>query len=143
MWSVGRRGEPPVAGAIFAADAMTGYQAVIAILAGLQSRQRTGRGQHVEIDMLSVILDAQLQELVTYLNTGAKPTRTEESSAHASLPAPYGVYRTADGWITVAMTALPTLGRMLQDEWLAQFTSYNDGHVHRDEVLRRIQDSFT
>lgn len=142
MWSVGKVGDPPVPGALWAGDVMTGYQAVIGILAALQARHRTGQGQHVEVDMLSVVLDAQLQELVTYLNSGRAPTRMDEPTAHASIPAPYGVYQTKDGWLTLAMCDLPNLGEALDDDWLRSLTAYNDGVVHRDEVYRRIRGRF-
>lgn len=143
MFSVGSAGDPPEPGALWAADVMTGYQAAIGILAALRSREITGRGQHVEVDMFSVVLDAQLQELVTFLNAGRAPQRTVERSAHASIPAPYGVYRTSDGWLTLAMSPLPALGEVLDDDWLRSLTDYNDGHVHKDEVYARIKDRFT
>lgn len=142
MFSVGRAGDAPTPGALWAADVMTGYQAAIGILGALQARERIGVGQHVEVDMYSVVLDAQLQELVTFLNTGYDPQRTREASAHAAIPAPYGVYRTSDGWLTLAMSPLPALGEMLDDDWLRSLTSYNDGHDHRDEVLAHIRDRF-
>ena len=55
---------------------------------------------------------AQLQELVTYLNSGRQPTRSAEPSAHASIPAPYGVYKTSDGWLTLAMSRSDPSGIM-------------------------------
>ncbi len=143
MFSVGSAGDPPEPGALWAADVMTGYQAVIGILSALRARDRTGRGQHVEIDMLSVVMDAQLQELVTFLNSGHAPVRTVERSAHASIPAPYGVYRTSDGWLTLAMSPLPALGEVLDNDWLRRLTDYNDGHVHKDEVYAAIKEAFT
>ncbi len=142
MWSVGKDTDPPIPGALWAADVMTGYQAVIAILAALQARHTTGRGQHVQVDMFSVVLDAQLQELVTYLNSGASPTRSGEESAHASIGAPYGVYQTADGWLTMAMCDLPNLGEALDDDWLRSLTAYHDGALHRDEIYHRIRHCF-
>ncbi len=142
MFSVGRDVDPPTPGALWAADVMTGYQAVIGILAALESRRRSGAGQHVEVDMFSVVLDAQLQEIVTYLNSGTEPRRSAEPSAHASIPAPYGVYRTRDGWLTLAMTHLPRLGAVLDDDYLRGLTAYNDGSLHRDEVYARIRDAF-
>lgn len=142
MWSVGKQGDPPVPGALWAADVMTGYQAAIGVLAALEARHRTGEGQHVEVDMFTVVLDSQLQELVTYLNAGAQPRRTQEASAHGSIPAPYGVYEANDGWLTLAMTELPRLGDVLEDDFLRGLTAYNDGHVHRDEVYRRIRGRF-
>lgn len=142
MFSAGKLGDPPLPGALWAADVMTGYQAAIGILAALQARTRTGRGQHVQVDMLSVVLDAQLQELVTYLNTGRQPTRGAEASAHSSMPAPYGVYETLDGWLTLAMTTPAQLGEVLDDDHLRQMVDYNDGSVHRDAIYARIRDAF-
>jgi crotonobetainyl-CoA:carnitine CoA-transferase CaiB-like acyl-CoA transferase len=142
MWSVGKVSDPPLASALWAADVMTGYQAVIGILAALQARYRTGEGQYVEVNMLAAVLDAQLQELVTFLNSGRQPTRSEEASAHASIPAPYGVYETSDGWITIAMCHLPDLGEAIDDDWLRTLDRYNDGAVHRDEIYRRIRPRF-
>jgi crotonobetainyl-CoA:carnitine CoA-transferase CaiB-like acyl-CoA transferase len=143
MWSMGKIGDPPLPSALWAADVMSGYQAVIGILAGLQARHASGLGQYVEVDMLSVVLDAQLQELVTYLNSGRQPTRLKETSAHALIPAPYGVYETRDGWLTLAMCHLPDLGEALDDDWLRTLVRYNDGAVHRDEIYGRIRSRFT
>jgi crotonobetainyl-CoA:carnitine CoA-transferase CaiB-like acyl-CoA transferase len=143
MFSVGRSTDSPSPGALWAADVMTGYQAAIGILAALQSRVTTGSGQHVEVDMFSVVLDSQLQELVTFLNTGHAPTRSKSPSAHASIPAPYGVYRTADGWLTLAMSPLPALGEILDDDWLRSLVAYNDGMLRRDEVYAHIENAFT
>lgn len=142
MFSVGKADDVPLPGALWAADTMTGYQAVIGILAALQHRHSTGRGQHVEVDMLSVVLDTQLQEYVTYLNTGRQPERTAEWSAHSFIPAPYGVYRTSDGWLALAMTTLPKLGDVLDDDWLRTLTEYNDGAIHKDSVYARIRHAF-
>jgi crotonobetainyl-CoA:carnitine CoA-transferase CaiB-like acyl-CoA transferase len=142
MYSVGSKNDPPTPGALWAADVMTGYQAAIGILAALQARHQTGRGQHVEVDMLSVVLDAQVQELVTYLNSGKSPTRTAEPTAHASIPAPYGVYRTADGWLTLAMSPLPALGEALDDDVLRDMKQYSNGHTRKDEAYARLRDAF-
>ncbi|MDA8309708.1 MAG: CaiB/BaiF CoA-transferase family protein [Actinomycetota bacterium] len=142
MFSVGRRSDPPLPSALWAADVMSGYQAVIGILAALEARHRTGEGQQIEVDMFSTVLDTQLQELVTYLNTGIQPERSEEFSAHAFIPAPYGVYKTADGWLTLAMTELPRLGEVLDDDYLRSLTRYKDGSTYRDEVYARIRDAF-
>jgi len=143
MWSVGKLADPPLPSALWGADVMSGYQAVVGVLAALHARQATGSGQYVEVDMLSSVLDAQLQELVTYLNSGRQPTRMKEPSAHALIPAPYGVYQTGDGWLTMAMCHLPDLGEALDDDWLKTLIHYNDGAIHRDEIYARIRPRFT
>ena len=142
MFSVGALGDDPTPSALWGADVMTGYQAVIAILAAVESRHQTGIGQHVEVDMLSVVMDCQLQEIVTFLNAGKMPRLTEERSAHGSIPAPYGTYRTKDSWLTFAMVPLPILGEILDNDWLRTLTHYNDGQIHRDEVYKTIRKAF-
>lgn len=142
MFSVGKVGDPPAASALWAADVMTGYQAVIGILAALHHKSISGDGQLVEIDMLSVVLDCQLQEIVTFLNAGFEPERTREQSAHAAMPAPYGSYKTQDGWLNLAMSPLPALGKVIGDDWLQTLIHYDDGHRLRDKIYAHIRDSF-
>lgn len=139
MWFVGAQDDPPAPGGVPAIDAMTGYQACIGILAALAARGASGLGQHVEVDMLSVILDAQVQEYVTYLNSGMEPQRRVEPSAHAWIPAPYGVHRTRDAWLTMAMVAPAALGEALDDDRLRSMTAYEDGLEHADEIFRIVR----
>lgn len=143
MFSVGKIGDPPLASALWAADVMTGYQAAIGILAALEHRHQTGQGQHIEVDMLSVVLDCQLQEIVTYLNADFVPERTREDSAHGAMPAPYGSYKTRDGWLNIAMSPLPALGEVINNDWLKTLVNYDDGHRLRDEIYAEIRDVFT
>jgi crotonobetainyl-CoA:carnitine CoA-transferase CaiB-like acyl-CoA transferase len=138
MWFVGARNDPPVPGGIPAIDAMTGHQAVIGVLAAVTDRGVTGKGQHVEVDMLSVVLDAQIQELVTHLNSGVRPERREEPIAHAWIPAPYGVHRAKDGWLTMAMCPVDVLGEAIGSERLAGMT-YENGLEHADEIYRILR----
>lgn len=138
MWFVGSESDAPQPGGIPAIDAMTGYQTAIGVLAAILSRATTGKGQHVEVDMLSVVLDAQIQELVTFLNTGLTPQRKAEPTAHAWIPAPYGVHATRDGWITLAMCPLDVLGEAVDNEFIAGL-SYEDGVEHADDVYRALR----
>jgi crotonobetainyl-CoA:carnitine CoA-transferase CaiB-like acyl-CoA transferase len=66
----------------------------------------------------------------------------QERSAHASIPAPYGVYKTKDSWLTLAMVPLPILGEIFNDDWLKSLSHYNDGHKYRNEVYKRIRNLF-
>lgn len=134
MWAVGSKSDPPTSGALWAADAMTGISAAVGILAALIARERTGKGQRIEVSMLETVMDCQVQELFTYLNLGIQPVRTGERSAHAWIPAPYDAFQTADGWITLAMPSLPNLGECLGSDRLKEFTEWSDGITHRDEV---------
>jgi crotonobetainyl-CoA:carnitine CoA-transferase CaiB-like acyl-CoA transferase len=134
LFSVGSSEDPPTPGALWAADTMTGYQAAVGILSALMARERIGRGQKIEVSMLAVVMDCQAQELTTHLNLGLLPERTRAPFAHAWVTAPYGVYRTADGWMTIAQVPLDSLGEALDDDRLRAMTAWDDGITHRDEV---------
>lgn len=138
MWSVGKSSDPPLPGALWAIDAMTAYQAATGILAALHHRTRTGVGQKVSVNMLSVAMDAQCQELTTHLNLGLLPERPDVPSAHAWVHAPYGAYPTADGWIVLSMAPISALGEALEDDILRAMTAWNDGAKHREQIVRRV-----
>jgi crotonobetainyl-CoA:carnitine CoA-transferase CaiB-like acyl-CoA transferase len=140
MWAVGSADDPPMPSALWAADSMTGYQAAIGILAALNARHQTGRGQKVSVAMIEVVMDCQAQELTTYLNTGLMPERPDTSTAHALVAAPYGVFRTADGWMTLAMAPLPKLGAALGIEAFSSMTKGDDGFTHRERIMAILKD---
>lgn len=136
MWSVGSRSDPPLPGAFWAADAMTGYQAGIGILAAIRERDRTGLGQKVSVDMWSVVMDCQTQEFTTYLNCGIQPERSEEQFAHAWSNPPYGTYETKDGYIVLAQLPIAVLGEAVNDDRLRAISSWEEAEGKRDEIRR-------
>jgi crotonobetainyl-CoA:carnitine CoA-transferase CaiB-like acyl-CoA transferase len=138
MWNSGKIGDPPMASPLYVADATAAHLAVEGVLAALLWRQRSGQGQHVEINMLDAMIDLQSQELSVYLTGGVKPERTSESFAHVLLTAPYGVYETSDGYITVSIGPLPVLGEVLDDDMLRGLVAWGDGMTRRDEIHRRV-----
>jgi crotonobetainyl-CoA:carnitine CoA-transferase CaiB-like acyl-CoA transferase len=142
MWSTGAASDPPTPGPLWAADAMTAYQAAIGILAALRDRDATGEGQKVSVDMWSVVLDAQSQEFTTYLNCGILPERSEEPFAHAWCNPPYGVYATRDGYVLLSQLPIDVLGEALDNDDLRAITSWDEAHQRRDEI-RRIVASIT
>ncbi len=134
MWSVGSAGDPPMPGAMWAADAMTGYQMLSGILAALWSRGQSGLGQKVSVSMLGVVMDCQCQELVTAFNLNIVPERSSRPFAHAWVTAPYGSYKTSDGWINLSQVPLNVLGLALGDSRLQTMTQWSDGIECKDEV---------
>jgi len=103
-------GEPYRAGvAVF--DVMAGLHATIGILAALNHRHRTGRGQHVEISLLASAMSGLVNQTSAYVAGGVVPFRMGNS--HPSL-FPYEPLPCADGELIIVA------GNDLQFRKLAQ-----------------------
>lgn len=79
-------------------DVLTSKDAVVAILAALQARQTTGRGQRVEVNLLHSLLGSLANQGSAFLTTGVSPTRM--GNKHPSI-APYETLAAKDGHIAV------------------------------------------
>ncbi|WP_149536357.1 CaiB/BaiF CoA transferase family protein [Siccirubricoccus phaeus] len=79
-------------------DVAGGMFACIGVLGALQARERTGLGQFVEASLFESAMAFSLYEAAQVLGTGQRPQRLGQ--AHRGT-APYQVFRTADGYITV------------------------------------------
>jgi crotonobetainyl-CoA:carnitine CoA-transferase CaiB-like acyl-CoA transferase len=89
---------PPYRAGISVFDVMAGLHANIGILAALHRRADTGRGQHVEVNLLSSALSGLVNHSSGYVAGGAVPFRM--GNAHPSL-FPYEPLPTADGELVV------------------------------------------
>jgi len=129
-------GEPYRAGvAVF--DVMAGLHATIGILAALNHRHQTGRGQHVEISLLASAMSGLVNQTGAYVTGGVVPFRMGNS--HPSL-FPYEPLPCADGELII------TAGNDLQFRKLAQiigapeladdprFARNEDRTANRDEL---------
>jgi crotonobetainyl-CoA:carnitine CoA-transferase CaiB-like acyl-CoA transferase len=86
-------GEPFRAG-ISVFDVVAGLHATIGVLAAVQSRQASGRGQHVEVSLLGSALSGMVNQSSAYVAGGVVPMRMGNS--HPSL-FPYEPMPCADG----------------------------------------------
>ncbi|MBU3666759.1 MAG: CoA transferase [Chthoniobacterales bacterium] len=140
-WLSGNDGDPPTPMGIAVGDLTASAHLVQGILACLVRRGVTGQGGRVEVSLLESILDLQFEVVTTHLNDGGQPVRrSKESNAHAYLGAPYGIYRTADGWLALAMGAVPRLGELLGCPALAQFAEPATWFDRRDEIKAILRD---
>jgi len=139
MWLSGNDGDPPTPMALAIADMLAGHNLCEGILACLVRRGVTKRGGLVETSLIEALLDFQFEVLTTYLNDGRRPPRRSGfRNAHAYLAAPYGVYDTANGYLALAMTHLPTLGKLLDLPALQEISNPPDGFRRRDEIKQII-----
>ena len=84
---------PPYRAGISVFDVMTGLHATIGVLAALHHRSATGRGQHVEVNLLSSALSGLVNQSSAVVAGGVVPFRM--GNAHPSL-FPYDALPTAD-----------------------------------------------
>ncbi|MGY0539913.1 CaiB/BaiF CoA transferase family protein [Nocardioides sp. YJ-D4] len=140
MLSTGRHGEPPQPAGQYLVDAVTASTAFEAVLAALLHRERTGEGQLVKVNMLDAITTLQMQELSVFVAGKVPQQRSAEPHAHVYIRAPYGTFKTADGFLALAMPDLPTLGKVIDEPAFAEMSSEVHGWSHRDEVHRRTAD---
>lgn len=131
-------GAPQKSGVAFA-DIFTGLYSVIAIQAALAMRERTGRGQHIDMALLDVMTGVLANQAMNYFVSGVTPPRV--GNAHLNV-SPYAVFPCADGWFILAagndrqyLAAMKVLGIEPQPEWAT-----NAGRLeHRDTLFAAIE----
>ena len=113
-WLNGRAGDPPIPVGLAVADIFTSTHLAHGVTALLLRRERTGLGGLVESSLLEAMLDLQFELISANLfDPAVVVKRGAGNSAHAFLPAPYGLYQCANGYLAIAMTPIPILGNLL------------------------------
>jgi len=82
------------------ADIAAGLYAHSSILAALLQRQRTGRGERIDISMLECLTEWVTPPLYVWHGTGASPVR---AGLRHNMIVPYGAYPCADGIVMLAV----------------------------------------
>src|SRR5882762_943126 len=145
MWGMMRiTGEPdgsPQKAGVAISDLFTGLYGVIAIEAALITRERTGRGQSIDLALFDSMSAMLANQAMNYLASGRSPKRM--GNAHVNL-APYQTLPVSDGWLIVAvgndgqfarLCGALGLGAMARDPRFAT----NPGRVtNRDEMERAL-----
>jgi crotonobetainyl-CoA:carnitine CoA-transferase CaiB-like acyl-CoA transferase len=141
-------GEPegtPVKVGVAVVDVLTGQNAAIAILAALRERERSGRGQRVEVSLFDSALAGLVNVTQAVLVTGNEPRRW--GNAHVTI-VPYQAFDAADRPFIVAvgndaqwrkLCAAIGADDLAADERFAT----NPGRVeHRDDVVTALATRF-
>lgn len=133
-------GQPQKVG-VAVTDVFTGLYAAIAVLAAVQQRHATGKGQWIDMSLMDVATAITANQAMNYLTTGTPPVRL--GNAHPNL-VPYQVFDCADGWIIIATGNDPQYQRLcavLGVPELAEdprFITNADRIANRDEITRLL-----
>ncbi len=131
----GNKEDNPTPMGVAVADILAGTHLVQGILAALFNRFSTGEGALIEVSMLESLLDFQFEVLTCFYNDGHEiPERSAVNNAHAYIAAPYGIYKTAQGYMALAMGQIPLLGQLLGCRELLAYTIASDWFDKRDEI---------
>ncbi|MBD7995101.1 CoA transferase [Arthrobacter sp. Sa2CUA1] len=137
MSITGEADGPPMKAGVALVDVLTAKDAAIAVLAALQARRDSGRGSHIQVNLLSSLQGALVNQAQAYLGAGIVPARM--GNAHPSI-VPYELLGCADGPLAVACgndTQFVRLAAELGAPELAADPRFatNSARVERREVL--------
>ncbi len=143
MSITGAPGCPTKAG-VALVDVLTSKDTVVGILAALRAREVTGRGQRVEVNLLSSLLGSLVNQATSYLATGENPRAM--GNQHPSI-APYETLAAQDGHLAVCCGNDGQFRRLtsaLGHPWLGsdpRFACNADRIAHRTELLALLEDA--
>ncbi len=135
----GNKYDAPTPMGIATADMLTGTHLVQGILAALIQGQKTGKGAKISVSLLESTLDFQFEVITTYLNDGHKlPKRAKNGNAHAYLSAPYGIYKTKDSYLAIAMVPLTQLTNLMDVQLPEKYRNPKSWYHSRDEIMELL-----
>ncbi|MEP9352760.1 CoA transferase [Xanthobacter sp. KR7-65] len=98
MSVAGAKDGPPHRLPIAISDVAAGMFLAFGILAAVEARHKTGRGQMVETSLLDSALSLGVYEAAHVFATGTRPERLGQAHRGSS---PYQIIQTQDGWLTL------------------------------------------
>jgi CoA:oxalate CoA-transferase len=132
-WLSGNAGGPVPMG-LSIIDMLAGNHLAQGILACLLRKAISGEGALIQVSMLESAIDFQFEAITTYYYDGKLPERSQNNNAHAYLGAPYGIYKTNNGYIALAMGSIPQLGNLLGCDAMLIYTDVSEAFHKRDEI---------
>ena len=139
----GTPGGGPMRVGVAITDLFTGVFACSAILAALEVRHQTGKGQHIDMALLDCGMAMLANQAIGYLNTGTVPTR--QGNTHPSL-APYQNFPTLDGQMLLAIGNDGQFSRFAQavgkPEWASdlRFATTSERNKNRTALIPAMQE---
>ncbi len=136
-WLSNSSSEGPTPVGVAVVDILAGTHLAQGILAALFKKGNTGEGSLIQVSMFESVLDFQFELLTCYYNDGNElPVRSNVNGANAYIAAPYGIYKTKDDYMALAMTDIVLLGELLGCDALKQFNNPQDWFTKRDDIKK-------
>jgi crotonobetainyl-CoA:carnitine CoA-transferase CaiB-like acyl-CoA transferase len=144
MAQVGVPGEPPPLLRIPIADMYTGIHGVAAICAALMGREKTGRGQHIDMALYDCMISIHDFAVQAYTLSDGKeiPQQTGHDLPDSTL---YGVFAAKDGYLVIAAQvddAWKRLAKVVGGDALAADTRFHTPtgrNSNRQEILGYVR----
>jgi crotonobetainyl-CoA:carnitine CoA-transferase CaiB-like acyl-CoA transferase len=129
--------KPPVRAGAAISDTSASLYGTIGILAALQARQKTGKGDWIDVAMLDGTFFL-LAEVLEYVTSGVEPARRGNGHQGA---VPFNTYQAKDGWVSVCVVTteewMHLLGAMGKTDLAADprfAASPHSRYAHRDDI---------
>ena len=138
MGITGMPGHPPTRAGGSIADVAAAYLAFGAINAALVHRLRTGRGQHLDVNLLAATLGLLPDPVAHLFDSGKRPARVGNRNPTLT---PAEAFRTKDGWLNVVLmnpAQWDRFCRVLGDEVLRTESRFatNLGRLENHEEMK-------
>lgn len=131
----GNAADGPIAMGLSIVDMLAGAHLAQGILACLYRKLIHQEGGLVQVSMMESAYDFQFETITTFLNDGGElPERSANNNANAYLGAPYGIYKTRNGHLALAMGSIPVLGDLINCPELLAYTDVAEAFDKRDEI---------
>src|SRR5262249_35556500 len=141
MGLTGSAGDPPTRAGGSIADLAAAHLAFGAVCAALVHRERTGRGQHLDVSLLAATMALLPDPVAHYFHSGQRPPRVGNRNPVLT---PAEAFRTQDGYLNVVLMnreQWDRFCRVLGDEVLRtdpRFPQNADRLTHHAEMRARI-----
>ncbi|MBM7068547.1 CaiB/BaiF CoA-transferase family protein [Actibacterium sp. 188UL27-1] len=127
-------GEPQKLG-VAVTDIVTGLYGAVGVLAAVEQRHRTGRGQHLDMSLLDCATALLANQAMNYFTSGVAPGQA--GNAHQNL-VPYQVFATADGHVIISVGNDGQFARLCDVLGLADLATNPDYATNPGRVVNRV-----
>lgn len=139
----GFKGQIPVVTAVGQADLLTSLFINQSVLAAIYSREKTGKGQKIEANLLNSVVGFHIQEVTAFLHRGSNPERSESGIPNPWIGAPYGIYHTKDNYISIGMCSVQKIAKTIGlEKYSADVYNSNNIIENRDVIKTDIEAVF-